>query len=109
MNMPRLLHEIVERAVSSEPDMELVAVPAPPARRPWADADVLVVATEDERLPPPYDEWLLETPRARVVVVAEATRGASMYELRPARTPLGNVSPDALVTAIRASSRRRPA
>ena len=44
-----------------------------------------------------------ERPRLRVLAVAGHGREAFLYELRPTRTPLGEVSPRAIVEAIRSA------
>jgi hypothetical protein len=101
--MPRMLREIIERAVADEPDMVLVEADAPelPLHEAVESAGAdFVIAGSD------YDfgevaQVLDERPRLRVLAVAGDGREAFLYELRPTRTPLGQVSPRTIVDAIR--------
>lgn len=101
--MPRILREIIERAVADEPDMEIVDSEAgnmPLREAIEASEPDFVIAGAD------YDfgevaRVLDERPRLRVLAVAGDGREAFLYELRPTRTPLGEVSPRTIVDAIR--------
>ena len=46
-------------------------------------------------------------PRISVLVIAASGRTAAMYELRPHRMPLGEVTPAGLIAAIRRSAHER--
>lgn len=100
--MPRILREIIEQAVADEPDMEIVeAETGVPLREAVESSKAdFVIAGAD------YDfgevaRALDERPRLRVLAVAGDGREAFLYELRPTRTPLGEVSPRTIVDAIR--------
>jgi DNA-binding NarL/FixJ family response regulator len=103
VDMPRILREIIERAVADEPDMEIVDSEAgnmPLREAIEASEPDFVIAGAD------YDfgevaRVLDERPRLRVLAVAGDGREAFLYELRPTRTPLGEVSPRTIVEAIR--------
>jgi chemotaxis response regulator CheB len=103
VDMPRILREIIERAVADEPDMEIVDSEAgnmPLREAIEASEPDFVIAGAD------YDfgevaRVLDERPRLRVLAVAGDGREAFLYELRPTRTPLGEVSPRTIVDAIR--------
>jgi hypothetical protein len=101
--MPRILREIIEQAVADEPDMEIVGVEGRdvPLRQAVEStrADFVMAGAD-------YDlgevaRVLDERPRLRVLAVAGDGREAFLYELRPTRTPLGEVSPQTIVDAIR--------
>jgi hypothetical protein len=47
-------------------------------------------------------------PGVKVLALSESGRQGLLYELRPHRVPIGDLSPDALLATIR-GSRRRPA
>jgi hypothetical protein len=101
--MPRLLHDIVEEMVRTQPDMELVAATddltlqrAVTTRRP----DVLIIAEGDVR--GAHEKLLLANPRLKLLVVGRDGRQAHVLELL--RTPVPNVSPQGLVDAIRAAA-----
>jgi DNA-binding NarL/FixJ family response regulator len=103
VDMPRILREIIEQAVADEPDMEIVEIEGSgvPLRQAVATARAdFVIAGAD------YDfgevaRVLDERPRLRILAVAGDGREAFLYELRPTRTPLGEVSPQTIVDAIR--------
>jgi len=106
VDLPRLLREIVERAVAGQPDMEIAELRAggdlSDALRA-ARADVVVSGADHD-----YDELrdlLDRRPRLKVLTVADDGREATLYELRPARTQLGEVSPETIVEAIRSARR----
>jgi hypothetical protein len=101
--MPRILREIIEQAVADESDMEIVEIEGRgvPLRQTVESSKAdFVIAGAD------YDfgevaRVLEERPRLRVLAVAGHGREAFLYELRPMRTPLGEVSPRTIVDAIR--------
>jgi len=85
--MPQMLREITRAVVAGEPGAEIVAEYAAPV--PLAE----VVRASD----------------AQVVVVRDTPtvgaegRSTVVYELKPHRVPLGEVSPERLVDAIRSA------
>ncbi len=99
--MPRILREIIEQAVADEPDMEIVeAGDVPLGQAVESSMADFVIAGAD------YDfgevaRALDVRPRLRVLAVSGDGREAFLYELRPTRTPLGEVSPRRIVDAIR--------
>ena len=105
--MPRLLREIIARAVAGQPDMEIVDdLPpddlAPEALR-RAGADVVISAGYHDSAT--VDRLLCELPRLKVLVVSADGRETALHELRPTRTALGEVSPRTIVDAIRGACR----
>ncbi len=103
VDLPRILRDIIGDAVDEEPDMEVVGqLPADASLRrvvEQQEADFVIAGTEygfDE-----ISEVLVQHPRLQVLEVAGDGRESFLYHLRPARTPLGELSPRTIVDAIR--------
>jgi DNA-binding NarL/FixJ family response regulator len=107
LELPRLLQEIVERAVGGQPDMEIVAdLPTArtlPAALAEARADVVISGAGHDSAE--LSDLLEERSRLKVLAVSNDGRDAVLYELRPVRTPLGELSPRTIVEAIRSARR----
>jgi DNA-binding NarL/FixJ family response regulator len=103
VDMPRLLREIIVQAVGDEPDLEIVPFEAHGAAlRQTVEssrADFVIAGADYEFRE--VAQVLEERPRLRILAVAGQGREAFLYELRPTRTPLGEVSPRTIVEAIR--------
>lgn len=103
--MPPLLNEIVRTVLASESDVEVETRPVPAADIASADAvsraDVLIVA-EQRSGHRDYAPMLYAHPRLRLVAISDDRRGAVLYELRPHREELGELSPESLVRAVHA-------
>ena len=103
-----MLGGIVESIVAAQHDMEVVA--RLDARASLAEAavglsaDVVIVGLEAAELPMVCEELVLAHPQIKVLAVAGEGRGVFLYELRPQTSPLGEVSPQGLVDAIRAAT-----
>ncbi|HWX30116.1 MAG TPA: hypothetical protein VNZ53_22100 [Steroidobacteraceae bacterium] len=107
--MPTMLLDILSHVVASEPDMvvmgrvedeeDLLAA----ARRTQASVLVVGQTMEDER--EKYGTLLLRRPKLKVVAIAGDGKTGLLYELRPQRVPLGEMSADALRRAIRGQPR----
>ena len=104
---PRLLAELVARLIDSAPDVEIVGrVPIDDtlmtrAREMKADAVVLGApanASDDS-----LDAMLYEFPTVKLLVFTSDAHQATLYELRPHRTPIGELSRDRLLDAIRSA------
>jgi hypothetical protein len=104
--MPPLLNDIVRSVLEAEPDVALEPQPVGAAELASADAiaraDVLILAEQDERRVD-YAPTLYAHPRLRLVSISDDHRGAVVYEHRPHRAPLGDLSPECLVRAVRAT------
>ena len=108
VRMPKMLLDILSRIVASELDMvvagwvendeDLLAA----TRRTRANVIVVGQAAEDERQN--YAPLLLSRQKLRVVAITGDGKTGSLYELRPQRVPLGEMSADALCNAIRGHS-----
>jgi hypothetical protein len=84
-----MLSGIVMELVSEEPDLAIVAE--------VGEADVAVTELEGGAV----GDLLRDRPRLRVIALSADGREASSFELRPDETKLGEVSPAALLAAIR--------
>jgi DNA-binding NarL/FixJ family response regulator len=107
-DMPRLLLELVDAIISAEPDMLIVGEHFTDAELPGAatrtDADIVIAGEGDT---PRAEQWislLYQCPQLKVLVLEQTGRTALLYELRPHRTSLGEVSRSGLLDAIRAAA-----
>lgn len=107
VDLPRITREIVEQAVGAEPDMVIVDGFDAPASLLDAvergEPDFVISGRDYE-----FAEVcavLDERPHLHVLAVVDDGREATLYELRPTRTPLGEVSPQTIVEAIRGTRR----
>jgi hypothetical protein len=107
--MPRLLRDILTDRIGAEADMELVGfvepVEALAARIGESAADVVVVGTEPEEATPVWREVLARHPYTKLLAIEGVGRTASLYELRPTRTRLGEASPTSVAEWIRRAVR----
>jgi hypothetical protein len=101
-NLPRLLGEIIERTVGDQPDMEIVeAVPDATLRAALeaSGADFVIAGPNGDV--GDANDLLAGWPSPRLLAVAGDGREGFLYELCPARRPLGEISPQTIVDAIR--------
>jgi hypothetical protein len=110
LELPQLLRGILEHAVWQRRDCELLTDTSPfIPKLPRADVapDIVILgltAAQDATLVPGlFARW----PRAFVMTVLEADGEASLYELRPSRRPMGQMSPDEIVEELGDAVRRR--
>jgi len=105
VEMTGMLCDILAAVLSAEPDMEVVGVLSSRGklRATVAEtkADVVVLALEDSELPEDCGRLLHAHPRMRVLGVASDGRRGFLYELRPLKASLGELSPQGLVETIR--------
>jgi hypothetical protein len=106
-DMPPLLDEIVRTILGTEPDVELdptsVASNEMATAEVVATTDVLIVA-EQQPAKDDYAPTLYAHPRLRLVAISDDRKRAMLYELRPHRTSLGELSSHSLVRAVRGES-----
>lgn len=108
--MPRLVRDMIERAIGSQSDMAVVGVvgsvhelvAAAGRTRPH----LVVVGLHDERLPPECETVLTEQPSLKVLGIESGAGSALLYELTPRRQAIGSVSPSEVVEAIRSAGAR---
>jgi len=103
--MPRMLCDIITGVIATESDMEIVGrLPdrlALLSATTDLGADVVVLGIEDAALPDDCAALFDARPSVRVLGVATDDGSAFLWELRPQRVSLGEVSPQGLVEAIR--------
>ena len=102
--LPGMLGDIIRKLLASEKDIEVVGEMAAEELLEFMGqtrADVVILGLEDSELPAIGNQLFSEHPAVRVLGVAGDGRSTFLYELRPYKVPLGEVSPKALVTAIR--------
>jgi DNA-binding NarL/FixJ family response regulator len=109
--VPRLVADLVDRAVERQPDMAIVGASGDRAGllelvRATAP-DVLIVDHSERRLPPDCKAALAERPRMRLLGLDMSDGQARLYELRPRSTRLGEVSAEDITDAIRRAARRQ--
>jgi chemotaxis response regulator CheB len=101
--LPQLLRDIVVDALSSEPDMELVAETPTPGDLGClvesASPDLAIVACERSELGR-LGRLIHGSPVTLIAITDEGRRG-SLYELCPREVDLGELSPRVLVNVIR--------
>ena len=103
---PTMLRDILEQAISSQPDMVVVLEPAMPDPQP-ADAappHVVVVNVSDSDPAEGARELLSRWPDSHALMIAEHGHQVLKYDLQPRRVDLGDMSPEQLVQAIRAAT-----
>ena len=106
--LPRLLREVVEGVVRTQPDLDLVEVAVAADAGPAAlraavaasAAEVAIVGLASEAAVATYDDVLFAHPRLRLLALTGDGRAATLYELRPHKTALGDASADLLLGAI---------
>jgi hypothetical protein len=101
LEMRQRLRDILTDAVAREPDLHLVVRDATLAALNDVRPDVLVCGADDPLDPTRPKALLALFPRARILVVAHSGRHAAIFELRPTRLVLREVSMDGVVDAIR--------
>jgi hypothetical protein len=102
LQMKPRLRDILIDAVVREPDMELMPRAFALAAKPAA-ADLIVLVRE---VPDPLDAELPRhllgaPPRTRVLLIADSGEQGAIYELRPMRRVLPNLSVSEVLDAIR--------
>lgn len=105
-----MLSDIITDIVTSQSDMEIVGTVtdgnAVAATVTETEADVVVLDLPDAGLPSEYAALLSARPQTRLLGVSGDGRRAFLYEVRPHQSALGEVSPAALIEAIRSASAR---
>jgi hypothetical protein len=102
--MPRMLREIIEGAVERQPDMLLIDFAGDPDlatavkhRAP----NVVIVAAANGTTAPSHQKLLIDNPELKILVVTDDGRSGHLLEFR--RLPIAQMSPQGLITAIRAA------
>ncbi|MCD4525957.1 hypothetical protein [Nocardioides sp. cx-173] len=105
-----ILGELIGRTVRDDPALDVAAslqrdaLSVPEGQSPELDADIVVWHEADEL---EVAHWLSRAhPAPRVLATLHDGRDASLWQLAPRRTRLGEVSPAAILETIRAGSAR---
>lgn len=107
--LPRMLTEIVGRVLAGAPDLEVTTWPnglerlveIPAEEQP----DVIVTSLGPGQRLEDLASLLRARPSLRILALEGDGRHAVMYELQPHAVPLGDVSAEGLVEAIRSAVR----
>jgi chemotaxis response regulator CheB len=106
--MPPMLLDIISKIIASQADMNVVSdlrgKSGLLSAAEESNADVVILTRADYvENEVEYYDLLYRRPHLKVIEIAGEGGRGSMYELRPHRTPLGEMSPLSLLDAIRAS------
>jgi DNA-binding NarL/FixJ family response regulator len=109
---PTMLRDILEQAISTQPDMEVILEPVSPEHVPdeQMSPDVVVVDVSDSDPGEGARALLFRWPSSHALMIAAHGHKVLKYELQPRGVDLGEMSPDQLVQAIRSAARpeRKP-
>lgn len=107
LKLPQLQLEILHDRLSAEPDLAIVETAGDLSVSETVEqtgAEFVIVGAG--RFAEGEVTALLErTPRVKVIVVSASGRDGLLYELRPHRVPIGDLTSGALVEAIRSLRR----
>jgi len=95
VDLPQMLSEIVKDILNHAADVAVVEPGRPD------DVDVVIVAARSDELPATGQVMLLRRPTVKVLTISGDGRRAYLHELLPHRTPLGEVSAETLLAAVR--------
>lgn len=102
---PPVLRDVLREILAQAPDLVLLdGAPVDDTREIPAHADVVVItdpSPENDTVPA---LMLYRSPRTRVLALSGDARHAFLYELRPHRTPLGELGRERLLAAVRAAA-----
>ncbi len=105
--MPRLLHDILRHLVSEIPGVETIDCADPAggiaeaAVRSRAD---VVIAEQADAGPEQACALFERMPRSRALAVSHDGQGGVIYELRPQRRAIGELSPNTVRAAVQATT-----
>ncbi len=103
IDMPPLLRDIVRDAIAREPDLDVVAEHEVARLREAVEQDepdFVIVGTDAAS--ETVRSVVADRCRVRALEVQSDGKESVLYELRPHRVPLGEISPATLVQTIRA-------
>ena len=109
--LPRMLADIVRRVLGEAPDLEVIDLSATSEdlmdSLEYHDPDVLVTGLRPKESVEQFASLLRAHPALRIFALEGDGRRAVLYELQPHTVPLGDVSPEGLIEAIRSTVRVR--
>lgn len=108
--MPRVLSDIISETLLSEPSVDVRAEDGSSdavetVRR--VAPDVAIVGDDSAAGEEDWERLLDELPRLKVLTILDDGREGFLYELRPCRVPLGEVSPQTVLDAVLRAKRSR--
>ena len=110
--LPDAVADALELSLEPQSDMEVIGHFSDPIEVLLAatqdGADVVILGLEHDELPGIASHMLSERPQLRILAVSPDGRRAFVYKLSPQVVPLGELSPEGLVEAIRAVVRTDP-
>jgi DNA-binding NarL/FixJ family response regulator len=105
--MPAMLVNIIADTISSQQDMDVVsgadATASLADAAAQANADVVILVRNGEHERAHYRDLLYAHSRLKVIEISGEGRYGALYELRPRRIALGELSPPRLIDAVRTS------
>jgi DNA-binding NarL/FixJ family response regulator len=105
LNMRRMMHDIILGILASQPDIEVgnesEAPLQPPAMLLRPETDVVILEQRTLADADAYVARATAPRRLKVLVITDDGRQTLLYELRPRRMVLGELSPPELLGAIR--------
>ncbi len=105
VRLPRVLSDIISGVLTAEPGVKVRLEETP--RRDVTESvleaapDVAIVSSDSPDLHQRWDDLLGELPRLKILTIVDDGRLGFLYELRPCRVPLGEVSAQTLLDAVR--------
>ena len=110
LGMPTMLRSIIRGITADQPGLEIVGEASQATE--WsslireARPDVVIMEVTGAAGTDLARELLEEYPRVKVLGLSADGRRGVLHELRPHRVPLGELSPESLIEAIRRSTHR---
>jgi DNA-binding NarL/FixJ family response regulator len=105
LGMRGILHDVLEAVLEGCPDLTVVAECSDPvdlqAAMDRSGAQVVVCGLDEAEAADVGAQVLEQPARVKVIAIQDDGRRAVIWELRPQRTELGNLSPRLLVEALR--------
>lgn len=106
--IPQEFGDNFKRAVTDQPDMELVGEVRNGVELLLAagrkHADIVIIGLQNSDPPGIYSHLLDEYPHIKVLAVAPDGHRACLFELRPQKFSIGEASVDRLLAVIRAAA-----
>ena len=103
--MPSMLREIICEVFSGQPDMSIVSEPSSDNDLATAisefRADLVILELVNDSLSRTGERLLRSHPRLKSLGISRDGRTAAIYQMIPARTQVGEVSPEGLRGAVR--------
>jgi DNA-binding NarL/FixJ family response regulator len=105
--MPPMLLDIISDTIAPQPDMDIVGKGRMEEdlldAAEQTNADIIIIARSKASEHKDYDELLYRHCRIKVLEILDKGRYGSLFEMRPCRVALGEMSPLRLLEAIRGS------